>query len=167
MSVWWPGISQQIKHFVERCSVCVKERIPTAEPLIPTPLPDYPWQRVGTDLFVLKGEHYLIVVDYFSRYPEVIKMKTTTSSSIIEALKAVFSRHGIPEKLVSDNGPQYSSQEFVSFAKQYDFCHLTSSPHFPQSNGQAERTVQTMKKLLKESRDPYMSLLTYRSTPLP
>ena len=62
-------------------------------------------------------------------------MKTTTSSRIIEALKAVFSRHGIPEKLVSDNWPRYSSQEFVSFAKQYDFCHLTSSPTFHRAMG--------------------------------
>ena len=91
----------------------------------------------------------------------------TTTASIVSALKSIFSRHGIPQVLVSDNGPQYASQEFTSFAREYDFTHVTSSPHFPQSNGQAERTVQTMKKLLDDSEDPYMALLCYRATPLP
>ena len=118
-------------------------------------------------MFVLNGDSYLIIVDYFSRYPEVIKLKSTTSRAIIEAMKAVFSRHGIPETVVSDNGPQYSAEEFAKCAAEYNFHHVTSSPHFPQSNGQAERTVQTMKNLLKESSDQYMSLLTFRSTPFP
>ena len=166
-SVWWPGISQQINDLVHRCSVCVKNSTPRQEPMIPTKLPDHPWQRVGSDLFLLNGVNHLVVVDYFSRYPEVIKLKSTTTTSIVEALKAIFSRHGVPETLVSDNGPQYASQEFSEFARSYDFCHVTSSPYFPQSNGQAERTVQTVKKLLKESSDPYMALLSYRATPLP
>jgi len=69
--------------------------------------------------------------------------------------------------VISDNGPQYSSTEFADFAEAYDFAHVTSSPLFAQSNGQAERTVQTVKNLLKESKDPHMALLTYRSTPFP
>jgi len=68
---------------------------------------------------------------------------------------------------VSDNGPQYDSHEFTAFAKSYPFCHTTSSPHFLQSNGHAERAVQTTKKLLKGAEDPYLALLTYRSTSLP
>ena len=79
----------------------------------------------------------------------------------------MFARFGIPETVISDNGPQYSSHEFSEFAKVYDFHHVTSSPLFPQSNGQAERTVKTVKKLLKESKDPHLALLTYRSTPFP
>ena len=105
------------------------------------------------------------MVDYFSRYPEMVKLSSTTSQAIINALKTIFSRHGIPEIIRTDNGPQYSSQEFAAFARQYDFTHITSSPHFPQSNGQAERTVKTVKQLLKESEDPHIALLTYRSTP--
>ena len=166
-SVWWPGMSTQIKDLVESCSTCVRNRAPHHEPLISTPLPEYPWQKIASDLFYLDGCDYLMVTDYFSRYPEVIKLRSTTSSGIIEALKAIFSRHGIPQILISDNGPQYSSEEFTKFASRYNFLHITSSPYFPQSNGCAERAVQTVKTLLKESTDPHLSLLTYRTTPLP
>ena len=166
-SVWWPGISQHISDLIENCHVCAKKSKQYHEPLMSTPLPDYPWQRVASDLFFLGSDSYLLIVDYFSRYPEVIKLKSTTSRGIIEAMKAVFSRYGIPQTVRSDNGPQYSSEEFSKFAAEYNFYHETSSPHFAQSNGQAERTVQTMKNLLRESTDPYMVLLTYRSTPLP
>ena len=129
-------------------------------------LPEFPWQVVGTDLFVLNKANYLLVVDYFLRNPEVVKMTSTSSASIISALKSVFARHGIPEVVRSDNGPQYSSVEFMSFASLYDFQHIMSSPKFPQSNRQAERPVQTVKNLLTKSNDPYTALLTYRATPL-
>ena len=165
-SVWWPGVMQQITQVVQDCKVCAKESRQGKEPLITTQLPKYPWQVVGTDLFELNKSNYLLVVDYFSRYPEVIQLSSTTSASVISSLKSVFSRHGIPEIVRSDNGPQYSSSEFMSFASSYGFQHLTSSPKFPQSNGQAERSVQTVKALLKKSDDPYTSLLSYRTTPL-
>ena len=88
----------------------------------------------------------------------MIQLTSTTSASVISALKSVFSRHGIPEIVRSNNGLQYSSIEFMSFASSYGFQHLTSSPKFPQSNGQAERSVQAVKNLLKKSDDPYMSV---------
>ena len=166
-SVWWPGVSQQIAQTVQQCAECAKNSTPNKEPLMTSQLPEYPWQVVGTDLFEIDGVHYLLTVDYFSRYPEVIKLTSTTSAAVIKALKSVFSRHGIPETVRSDNGPQYSSQEFARFASSYEFNHVTSSPRFPQSNGQVERTVQTVKRLLKRSNDPYLALLSYRATPLP
>ena len=78
-----------------------------------------------------------------------------------------FSRHGIPDTLVTDNGPQYSSQEFSEFDKSYDFKHQTSSPYHPQGNGKAEHAVRTIKSLLKDCSDPHLALLSYRTTPLP
>ena len=100
--------------------------------------------------FHLKGEeYYIVVVDYFSYFLEMKKLKATTSQSIINVLKTMFSSYGIPEELNSDNGPPFSSQEFAELAKKYQFTHSTSSPHFPASNGQAERAVQTVKNLLK------------------
>ena len=145
-SVWWPGISQQIKEAIECCAEFVKHSTQRPETLMPTHLPDYPWQSVAIDLFILSGANYVLIVDYFSRYPEVIKLRSTSSNAVIEAVKAVFSRHGIPETVRSDNG---SSDEFARFAARYGFRHTTSSPHFPQSNGLAERTAQTVKKKIK------------------
>ena len=85
------------------------------------------------------------------------------SASVIDALKTLFARHGIPEVLCSYNSPQYSAEEFAQFVKSYDICHITSSPRYPQSNGHVERTVQTMKRILKKSD---VALLNYRATPL-
>ena len=93
-------------------------------------------------------------------------MKNTTSESAINHLKWYFSRHGIPEIIISDNDPQFSAAKFSKFAEEWGFTHLTSSPHYPQSNGEAERAVQTAKDLITKSEDPYLALLSYRSTPL-
>ena len=166
-SVWWPGLYRDIQETVRQCSVCAKLHTPNKEPMIPSALPEYPWQKLGSDLFELQGKHYLLLVDYFSRYVDIVKLTSTTSGAVISAIKSVFSRHGIPELLISDNGPQYVSKEFEEFAEKYNFKHTTSSPHFPQSNGQAERTVQTVKRLLSRSDDPFLALLMYRATPLP
>ena len=88
----------------------------------------------------IKGVTYLIVVDYFSLFPEVIRLTTTTSSKIITSLKSLFGRYGIPEEVISDNGPQYISQEMKNFTDTYGFKHTTSIPYYPQGNGLAERT---------------------------
>ena len=166
-SVWWPGITAQIKQMVENCKTCAKIAHHRREPLITASLPEYPWEVVGTDLFELQGRQYLVVVDYFSRYPEVAKLTSTTASSVIAILKACFARHGIPKTVRSDNGPQFTSREFTEFATSYGFEHRTSSPHYPQSNGMVERAVKTVKKLLKQSSDPYLAVLSFRATPLP
>ena len=134
--------------------------------MIASLLPDRPWESLGADLFHLNGSTYLLLLDYFSRYPEVVKLSTLTASSVIYAAKSVFSRHGIPDEIRSDNRPQFDSEEFKRLAEEYSFDHKTSSPHYPQGNAPAERTVQTVKSLLKKIKDPHMALLVYRSTPL-
>ena len=125
------------------------------------------WQKVGADLFLLAGKPYRIVVNYFSRYPEVISLSSTSSPRITARLKTLFATQGIPETVVSDKGPQFSLQEFMNFLKEYNFCHKTRSPHSPHSNRQAERGVQTVKGLLKDDKDPHLSLLAYRTIPQP
>ena len=165
-SVWWPGISKQINEIIQNCETCCQNFQIRSEPMIPSTLPERPWEKIGTDLFELKGKSYLLLVDYFSRYVEVVKLTCTTTKSVVAAMKPLFARHGIPDVIISDNGPQYSSQEFQQFAKDYEFKHMTSSPYHPQGNGEAERAVKTVKKLLRDTSDHNLALLTYRSTPL-
>ena len=111
-------------------------------------IPERPWQTVAADLFQIEDVKYLIVVDYHSRYFELERMPSTTSSAVINKMKAMFERFGIPERLVSDNGPQFAAEDFSSFAHEWDFRHVTTSPIYPQANGLVERSVQTAKELL-------------------
>ena len=113
-SVWWPGITSQLKQMIQNCPTCARNTRPRKAPLLTTLLPEYPWQVVGTDLFEKDG---LLTVDYFSRYPEMTRLTITTSAAVIASMKAVFARHGIPEVVRSDNGPQYSSHEFAMFRR--------------------------------------------------
>ena len=165
-AIWWPGIGRQIEETTASCTICTHEQTARVEPLKPTPLPDLPWQRVGTDLFSLKSGQYVTVVDNYSQYPEIAHLKNTDSAAVIDKLKSVFARHGVPEVLISDNGPQYSSAEFAEFTRSYGFTHVTSSPKYPRANGAAERSVQTLKGILRKAEDPHKFLLAYRSTPL-
>ena len=164
-AVWWPGISQEINDMITACAVCQSQR-PTQrhEPLIPSVLPSRPWERLGADLCEFQGRQFLVVVDYFSRWIEIKHLTSTTSVNVIVALKQMFSTHGIPDHLHSDNGPQFVSKEFEKFASSFDFKHTTSSPYMSQANGEAERAVQTAKNLLKQPNFE-LALLNYRSTP--
>ena len=112
----------------------------------------------------------MLVVDYYSKFPVVKKLTSIHSSAVIAHMKSIFEEHGIPSKLVTNNGTQYTSAAFQEFSRSYGFVHVTSSPLHPQSNGLSERTVQTVKDLLhkcKESgKDPHLAMLCLRSTPL-
>ena len=148
---------------VNGCRKCAEHRYVRPEPLIPSVVPERPWQIVGTDLFHIRGQTYLLVVDYLSRYIEMAFLQSMqTSQEVIRALKAIFARHGVPQIVRSDNGPQFSSGEFIKFSKDWGFESVTSSPKYPQSNGAAERAVQTLKTLLKMEEDPAKVLLAYR-----
>ena len=165
-SVWWSGISKQINEMIQNCKTCCQNFQIQSEPMIPTTLPQRPWEKIGTDLFELKGKSYLLLVDYFSRYIAVVKLTCTTTKSVVAAMKPLFARYGTPDVIISDNGPQYLSQEFKQFAEDYEYSHVTSSPYHPQGNGEAECAVKTVKKLLRDTNDHNLALLSYRSTPL-
>jgi hypothetical protein len=118
-------------------------------------------------LFDWEGQEYLLVVDYLSKNIELAHLRSsTTSETVIIHCKSVFARHGIPEIVHSDNGPQFSSRVFERFAEKYGFTHETSSPHYHEGNGEAERAVETVKNFLTKAEDPYLALLQYRATPL-
>lgn len=134
------------------------------EPLISTPLPDRPWKRIALDLCEHNKNNYLVISDNYSRLLEVLHLPSTSSTQVIQRLKATLARFGIPDEVVSDNGPQFSSAEFQELARQLDSRHITSSPHHPQGNGHPERAVQTAKRILRQE-DPLIALMYYRSTP--
>jgi len=109
LSVWWLGLSSQLEDVVKNYQKCIENTNDHAEPLLPTEFPKRPWQKVVSDLFELNGQMYLLVIDYFSRYIEIAKLFNTSSRSVINHLKSIFARHGIPECFMSDGGPQYVS----------------------------------------------------------
>ena len=166
-SVWWPGISEDINTFIHNCDSCCRDFPIATQPMIPTKLPERPCEKVTSDLFELKGTPYIVIVDYFSHYIEILKLTTTASSSMIVGMKSIFCRHGIPDVVATDNEPQYASKEFAQFAESYGFTHQTSNRYHPQGNGKAEHAMKTVKSLLKDCSDPHLALLSYRSTPLP
>ena len=117
-TVFWPGINNDTEQVVQSCNIYLESRnMHAKEPMLTSVIPEYPFQIVGTDLFLWNGREYIIVVDYYSRFWEIERLRKTDNSVIIQKLKAVFSRYGIPKVVRSDNGPQYSSQLFENFAK--------------------------------------------------
>ena len=103
---------------------------------MPMDIPPHQWHTLGSDLFYLDGQDYLLVADYYSKFPIVRKLTQTSSRNIIAQLKGIFEEQGIPRKLISDNGPQYTSQEFQHFTAEWKFEHVTSSPYYPQTTVQ-------------------------------
>ena len=171
-SVYWPGLTKDIKEMVERCETCIKfSPAQQKEKLVQHDTPSYPWQKIGADIFQIKNKNYLVIADYLSCYPEVMTLpQSMTSTSVQEALKSVFARHGTPEVVFTDNGSQFTSEEFANFATDWEFKHETSSPYFPQSNGLAESSVKTAKFLIMKAvdskQDVYKALQAYRATPI-
>jgi transposase InsO family protein len=169
-SMYWYNMTNEIANFIQECSICQhSQRDNTKQPVITKPVPTAPFEIIATDLFYFAGSNYILIVDSYSGFYDFKKMTDTTSIAAITYLKEWFSIHGIPKELHSDNGPQYASAPFRAFSKQWNFRHITSSPGYPQSNGLAERYVQTAKGLLKKCRkddtDVQLALLMSRSTP--
>ena len=169
--LFWPGMSSQISNTVAQCMICRhNQNSQQKEPMLHHDIPSLPWQKLGTDLFQFEGKHYLLLVDYYSNFFEVSMLSNTSTSEVILHMKSQFARHGIPRELISDYGTCYTSKEFAMFASSWGFRHTLTSPKYSQSNGLAERSVQTIKNMLKKAKalkqDPYVALLQYRNTPV-
>ena len=173
--LWWPGLDTELEHLAKSCIPCQEVKLtPPAAPLHPWVWPSLPWQRIHVDFAgPFLGQQFLIVVDAHSKWPEVIPMaSSTTAARTIEALRLLFASYGVPNQLVSDNGPQFVSKEFAEFMAGNAVKHIRVAPYHPASNGLAERFVQTFKKAMSAARNDGASLsqklcrflLTYRST---
>lgn len=168
--IFWPGMSAALRLYVESCHVCAAMPVKQSkEPLIIHPAPDRPWQKVGTDIMEVEGRNYLITVDYYSKYFEVDFLADMSAATVIARLKQHCARYGIPDKIISDNGPQFACGAFKKFTEKYDIEHEPSSPGNSQANGAAEAAVKTAKSVMlkcaKAGEDPYIGLLNLRNTP--
>lgn len=167
--LWWPNLNQQIETVIKSCVTCQAARnVPAVAPLHPWTWPSKPWHRIN---IAFAGPFCgRMFVDAHSRWPEVLEMKSTTSTATIQELRRLF---GLPLQLISDNRPQFTSSEFTSFLKGNGIKHVHCAPYHPSSNGAAERFVQSFKRAIKASEKSNMSfqqrlmsfLLTYRTTP--
>ena len=169
--LYWPNMNVHIEEMSNKCAVCqmykpaqCKESYHTDDDITG------PWDKVATDCFHFRGHDYLLLVDYYSNYPEIAKLASLSSSNVILNMKSIFARHGIPRVLVSDNATCYASRSFKTFADEFNFEHRTSSPGYPQSNGKAEKSVGIVKgvlnKALDSNDDIYLALLAYRTAPM-
>ena len=171
--VWWPGLDDDIQNRVQACTQCqINQKLPTPHPLHPWQWPDHPWSRVHIDYAgPIKSRYLLVVVDAYSKWLDAAIVPSANSANTIQSLRTMFSTHGLPEVIVSDNGSPFISIEFKEFLAKNGIRHTTTPPYHPKSNGQVERAVQTLKKALKKSTDTSLHtqlsrfLFKYRITP--
>ncbi|CAD6190753.1 unnamed protein product [Caenorhabditis auriculariae] len=173
----WPGIDMDCENFVRSCRTCsLNSKTPRKVPLQPWPTPERVWQRIHIDYAGPdQGQWYLVVVDAKSKFPEVKICQSISATNTVKVLKEIFARNGFPETFVSDNGTQFTSQLFVEMCQSGNIQHIRTAPYCPQSNGQAERFVYTLKRALKKLQkgEEKISeeilnefLMRYRRTPL-
>ena len=173
---WFPKMSSMVRTFVSSCSGCNASATNTTPvPLEPNLLPEGPWQKLHADFKgPIGGSYYLhIVIDQFSKYAEVDIVKSTSFKKLRPILERIFSTHGIPESVSSDNGPPYPSDEMERYAIEKGFQLLPVTPCDPQSNGFAESFVKFMCKMvhtcIADGKSPKVELhnylLQYRATP--
>ena len=169
-AVYWPGMTEDVRRATQKCEVCqIYNQAQQKEPLMSHEVPNRPWSQIGADIFTLNGKNYLVTVDYYSNFWEIDRLHETTSKGVTQKIKARCSSYGIPDVIVTDNGPQFVGEKFAHFINKWKIKHVTSSPHYAQSNGKAESAVKSAKRLLKRTdksgEDPYLALLSLRNTP--
>lgn len=173
---WWPNLNEDIEQITSSCKICLESRGETPKTaLTPWQWPSEPWTRIHSDfLCPFHGCMFLLVLDAHSKWPEIFNMKNNTQATkLIKVFKQLFCRHGLPDLLVSDNGRQYTSNEFAIFLKEQKISHSFTPPYCPATNGAAENFVKTFKsnvdKIVRDGKSlddaVNLFLFDYRSTP--
>ena len=173
--VWWPNMDKQVGQSIKACHPCqlVGPRS-KAEPIRSTMLPEGPWSDIAVDLLEIPGgNHLLVAVDNYSRWPEVILLRKTDAAHVTRAMEGMFQTHGLPLSVRSDNGPPFSSTQFEGFLDYLGIVHKKGIPYWPQSNGEVERCNETLLKIIRianlEGKDWKKALqdflFQYRTTP--
>ncbi|XP_033758102.1 uncharacterized protein K02A2.6-like [Pecten maximus] len=174
--VWWPHMDKDVEKYVKSCHGCqIVDGSTRPEEITPTRLPTGPWQDVAIDFMgpLPSGHYILVVVDYYSRYFEIDVTKDTSTEKVVDILENMFSRHGLPCSITSDNGPQFKSEMFKQYVCNNGIEHRRVTPLHPAANGEVERQKRSLLKRIKiahaESKnwrhELRTYLLAYRSTP--
>lgn len=152
--VWWPGLDKGIEEQVRTCATCqVTRDSPPQAPVHPWECSSRPWSRLHVDFAgPFQGKTFFLVVDSYSKWLEVRITKSTSATTVVRELRRMFATHGLPDVVVSDNGPAFASEEFRTFLARNNIRQALVSPYHPSSNGQAERFVQDTKKALRRLR---------------
>lgn len=165
---YWPGLNSEIEECITKCDKCQTIRnSATKEKMIPHEIPELPFNKVSCDILEYQNKNYLVLIDYYSKWIELRKIKNKSSSEIIFHWMEMFSIYGVPKILIADNVP-FNSFECHEFAKNWNFEITTTSPLYAQSNGLAERAVGIVKNILKKSEtteELLIGLMEYRNTP--
>ncbi|KAL3966435.1 protocadherin Fat 1/2/3 [Sarotherodon galilaeus] len=151
--VWWPGIDCEIENMAKSCTGCQQMlRQPQTAPVHVWEWPSTPWQCIHIDYAgPFMDQMFLVVVDAHSKWPEIFPVKQATAASTLNSLRSLFACTGLPQQLVSDNGRQFTGEEFRCFLRSNGIRHITSAPHHPATNRQAERFIQSFKRSMKAS----------------
>ena len=173
-TVYWPGITKGIEDMVQNCETCLKfsanNHKPKPENTPRHEVPAIPWTKLATDISTFDNENYLLVVDYTSKFPIICKLPSITARVVMEIIKSIISEEGHPATIVSDNGPCYASEYFKQEMQKNGIQHITTSPHYPQSNGFVEVYVKICKGILQKAKDagedPHLAMMVYCNTPL-
>ena len=156
--------------YTRRCQECIRRSQPPKEPLQAHEVPQEPWERIVMDYFYMNGRLYILICDYFSKFPFLFQVKTTSFANLKDHLEELFSVEGIPDEIMSDNGPPFNGKEFSSYLTGLGIRHTTSSPNYPRSNGFIERQIQTVKRLIEKAnsseRSHQEALTSLRAQPL-
>ena len=170
--IFWPGINKAIEEVVHQSETWTQfQTWNVATPLTPTLTLSQPWQMCALDIFTLEVADYIICGDFYSKIILIwcLPSGQSNTTKVVSLLK-MFSEHGIPEILHSDNSPQYTSAQFADFCTSWGITHETSSPHYPQSNGFAESCVKSVKLALQCAKYsgvyPQLILLALWATPI-
>ena len=174
-SMYWPGLYDELNDLITNCMTCLK--FSTQKPTclsnrqhIGHEIPVHPWSKLASNIFYFEGDSYLLIVDYTSQFPIIKKLSSMTGKAIAHHMQGSFAKYRLPNTLVIDNRPCYISKEFQMLMQSMSVNHITSSPHYPQSNGLAEKFVGIIKNLFHKAKEEgqslYTALLVYRNTPL-
>ena len=150
--VWWPSMNADLEERVKGCSDCqVNRPMPVQVPLHPWEWPAQPWTRLHLDYAGPFMERmFLVLSDSHSKWMDVIPVKSATSAVTIQKLRNIFAVHGLPRRIVTDNGTVFTSSEFEEFMTRNGIHHVCTAPYHPASNSLAEKAVQTFKLAMKK-----------------